>query len=509
MKLYLDGNEIKDNVLYEQTTYLLDLNGDDFPVEIVRRNYSSIVKHIHGKLYTLNVKNYVGSLHLLGKTFSVKSYKWEEEYVQKLWMAVSKELSSLPYSAFRPTKQLVERSNEEETIKIQQWVFVRDRILYESEAINAWEWIAREPHQAMLTENETQPVWKAKSMNGKSWELLMNAGNLERLGPSHPFRHRSLAHILNRNQHDNNAVWFPKEVKVIKKYLTYDTKENRFILMFLRELWELTEWMEKQISKKMSNKRIHRLDDLRRENTKLRRWLLDSLKTNWLQGISVSYHIPQNSTVLQRRKGYRHWFGLYQEYMQGSRYPLKPEEFNNLLETREISKMFEYWCFFQVLQAIEQATKSKRSALSLSGDKEWGRYLAEGFHLVFTYNGTQGALYYNRTFSNPESYSVKLRPDISLFWNEAWYHFDAKYKDLEFSDFLAEDIKKMHVYKDAIRGTVASFALYPAEQVQVSNFHQSHNNQLNNGVGSLSLSVHENNEQLLSWVDMLIKGKVI
>lgn len=506
MEIFLNGKALHDPILYEQTTYILDVSRDnEISSDKVIRNYSSILKHLHGHLYALNVKNYIGSLHLLGQTFTVKSNKWEEGYVQQLWRAVSEEFPTLPFSAFRPTKQHSENTHQAETVRYQQWALARDRILYERGAINAWEWIAREPHQAMIMEYDALPVWKAKELVGSSWGGMTRSGNLEKLVSHHLLEHTALFRNLNRNRLDQGTAWFPKEVSVVKKDLTFDTKENRFIQMFLNELWELTEWMNREIRQKMARYRIHRLDDLRRENNELRQWLQTAIGTPWLKEVQVAYHIPQNSTVLQRRRGYRQWFSFYQEFMQGTRYPLSPSEFSRLLETREISKMFEYWCFFQVLRAIEQVTNSRRTNYSLSGDNVWGRYIAEGFHLTFTFNGKQGELWYNRTFKKPESYSVVLRPDISLYWDDAWYHFDAKYKDLETKDFLAEDLKKMHVYKDAIEGTMVAIALYPAEQVQVSSFYPSHNSKINCGVGSISLSVHENNEKLLHLVTRLLR----
>src|SRR5690606_31818862 len=84
-------------------------------------------------------------------------------------------------------------------------------------------------------------------------------------------------------------------------------------------------------------------------------------------------------------------------------------------------------------------------------------------------------LVFNKSYSrgNHESYSLTLRPDVSLLINGELYLFDAKYKfntnNEEENDLLRivkpEDIHKMHAYLDAIPKALAAIVVYPGNQV--------------------------------------------
>ena len=148
---------------------------------------------------------------------------------------------------------------------------------------------------------------------------------------------------------------------------------------------------------------------------------------------------------------------------------------------KKVYRLYEYWCYFELLDVISQLTNQEISFEDLDVDgKNLNISLKEGVIKNFDLNLSDLIdveslnldknidsveldgfnddlrisidLMYNKTFkknSDYYSYSVKLRPDYTLKINFAQktflIHFDAKYKlDINSEDYKTQDIVKMH-----------------------------------------------------------------
>jgi predicted component of viral defense system (DUF524 family) len=161
-----------------------------------------------------------------------------------------------------------------------------------------------------------------------------------------------------------------------------------------------------------------------------------------------------------------------------------PSELRGVLELRDAALIYEYWCFFAVVDAAADwcgpPTKLDRFATTSVGTHVPNRYSAKWDSVEVTYNQT-----YSRPPNTPyergrDSYSVRLRPDISVRAGPKLHLFDAKFKlgldqavtsedaepvTLPPDTFKREDLYKMHAYRDAL-GADSVWILYPGQAVE-------------------------------------------
>jgi hypothetical protein len=197
---------------------------------------------------------------------------------------------------------------------------------------------------------------------------------------------------------------------------------------------------------------------------------------------------PANSTVLQKRDGYRELLKLYREFLL-SYCPLF-EKIEEALAARDIATLYEYWCFFEIGKVLGEVLSENKKEPTLFWDITGGLE-AEKSYFEFKNKNGKYKLIYNKKFGRGRngSYSVPLRPDFSLEINgqikdgivfDAKFRFDEKYVEekLEGDEAIddesenemrrgnferaakLDDIFKMHTYKDALK-LKAAFVVYP------------------------------------------------
>jgi len=257
----------------------------------------------------------------------------------------------------------------------------------------------------------------------------------------------------------------PTKVLQRNKYETFDTLENRFAKHFLAEL---IGWCER-IFEKLANM----IDE---ENKKEISELYATLEYFWndpiFSDVGELTMFPYTSQVLLKREGYRDLLELWREFKAYSPFF---GELERAIANKDIAKLYEYWCFFRLIEELENifGKCELKTAVDPTGELSEGNVYAE-FE-----NGWR--LYYNKLLRD-ESYSVPLRPDFSLFDRNGLVGvFDAKFKlDVVNVDKFAEedkeivykpniqtwakleDIYKMHTYRDALKAKFA-VVLYPIE----------------------------------------------
>jgi predicted component of viral defense system (DUF524 family) len=197
---------------------------------------------------------------------------------------------------------------------------------------------------------------------------------------------------------------------------------------------------------------------------------------------------PANSTVLQKRDGYRELLKLYREF-QLSYCPLF-KKIEDALAARDIATLYEYWCFFEIGKALGEVFSENKKEPKLFWDATGGLEAEKSY---FEFKNGKYKLIYNKPYrrSPSGSYSVTLIPDFSLEINrqikdgivfDAKFRFDEKdvEKKLEGDEAIddesenemrrgnfervanLDDIFKMHTYKDALK-LKAAFIVFPGD----------------------------------------------
>jgi predicted component of viral defense system (DUF524 family) len=257
-----------------------------------------------------------------------------------------------------------------------------------------------------------------------------------------------------------------------------DNPENRFVAAALEIMSDIARQFERfaraaaRPSSEVNTREAHTIA------ARLDRWRRHPV----LEPLAGRGDVPIRSTVLRGRAGYRELLRFYIDLM--SRTVLaEPHDLRNLLELRDAAEIYEYWCYFRVVDAVAAALEtsarlSRFAAQALGTRVPYGyRAQASGVEIV-----------YNLTFSRPpggtaqpghHSYSVRLRPDIAIITPHGLHLFDAKLK-VDFAGavnsddadppagtsdtFKREDLYKMHAYRDAL-GAQSVWVLYPGSSL--------------------------------------------
>jgi predicted component of viral defense system (DUF524 family) len=232
---------------------------------------------------------------------------------------------------------------------------------------------------------------------------------------------------------------------------------------------------------------------------------------------------PINSTVMQRRSGYRELLILWIQFGFAARLNWDGGDDVFHAGKKDVARLYEYWVFFQILAIFQKHIKDDRSLVSelfsmTSSGLEFNLKSGRAINVCGVWASRDGELAarlsFNRTFSrvpnpsgdrersfpNPGSWTRPMRPDYTLsFWptqlseKEAerqqrisHLHFDAKYRvdvlgdlfgaddegvmnegtaDDSFSGVAKRsDLLKMHSYRDAIRQSLSAFVIFPGTE---------------------------------------------
>jgi predicted component of viral defense system (DUF524 family) len=264
---------------------------------------------------------------------------------------------------------------------------------------------------------------------------------------------------------------------------TFDVPENRFVKAFIGQCIGIIETIAAE-AERVGGAFAARTQG--ESQQMLRALRLVQQASLWTE-VGPMTRLPGESTILQRRQGYREVFRHFLRLRMTTRIPFDQDD-RDLLEVKDIASLYEIWCFFAVEKAVSAVLGRPIDADSATTSM-LQRTL--GYDLRVTWrDGT--ALAYNLRFSRsrPEarrSYSVPLRPDITLRLPSGRTHlFDAKFRlrklgdagggdadddevtdkaDERRGDYKRADIYKMHTYRDAL-GSATAWVLYPGDLFQ-------------------------------------------
>lgn len=422
--------------------------------------YSDFVFMVNGEEYiTLTIEVFPSKI----------SYKKDYEQIRN---DIISEVYSLIFDALRKTYTSFKLTSERKATKLEFYTIFQ--VVF-SDFIKSIDCIIRSPHHQLITEHEIVPIRKAKRVDGKSLRWL----------EAHP-EHVGVTDI--------GKVTVDK-VNAVKKYVTYDTKENRLarhmvdrtlsrVLDFKRSYKSFTKEHDSDVTKRVED--ITFVSKMDRQINIIR----NRVNSSFLNDVQYRNEAITMSLVFSMAPGYRELFRCYLKMEQAL------EIFNDIfhMSQKDLATLYEYWCFIKLNAIIRQRLENNDKKKPKTDTSQFITKLKKGSKSEIVYSisdtGEKVVLSYN-----PEKHNetVLQKPDnvlsIEKHGSEGVkyeYVFDAKYKIDMKSTYSVEngpgpkeeDINTMHRYRDAIvsevsqnpgvfrRDMYGAYVLFPYEDVE-------------------------------------------
>ncbi len=496
--------------LDELKTYFVRFYGEHVPEFVSRltsiKNSACFVREYPNNVFEISFNNYSGMTRFGQLNVWIKSKKIPEELYNSMLNYIVLKYANLVFSFNTPLGRSYEKARPGTDIAYIEYLFLKMYLLENSPDIDGIaSLILRNPHMKLHFEYSMSPIEKVSFLEpGTLFKTLLKTDSFTALPPYHLLNRTNLAQSLARR---TGKSIFPTQVMTQYKHHTVDTNENRFVKHFLglvqHRLGSLAVSM-KGISGTYLNREIEK--NIEKISKKIDMFMKDPL---W-EDVAPMTFIPSNSQVLQRREGYKQIFSLYSLLQLCTRCDFDPDDFRNLLETKDTPTLFEYWSFFHVKDILDSEKRLVECRSIITDDQKEQKIhvgiaitYADDIILFFNkhYAGISGYMprdYFTAPNTTNESYSHGLRPDIVIKKGESILIFDAKYKGKGrngsfygedeqggVSQWKDEDIDKMHTYREAIKNVAGAFILYPGERPVMYPAHDA--KRLHEGVGAIPL----------------------
>lgn len=416
-----------------------------------------------------NFGDFIGTLPLLGRTLSVSSPKMDEAGFRRLLEEVVERAAGLPFASNTPALLPFEPAGlTEPRVLYHAFVYLRWALQRGRPTLDqSFQTIAHDPHRALVREQRSSTLWDARSVSVASMARAVAGSEWVPIPDGHTLGRAPLVMAV------AEATGRPRAPLRIDESIvraTRDTPENRFVRYFLGVALEVVRRVERLL---VLNREKHGWSDERllEDAARMRRQLHRLSCSGFLADVGEMQHFPISSQVLQRREGYRDVLQHYCALVAASRVSVLGADMTRLLETKAASTLYEYWCFFRLADEVERLLGPPRRANTFIDSDDWQVALREGIAIDFP-GGVR--LAYNQSYGGDlgGSYSVTLRPDITLTVGDQLHFLDAKFRlqsipaatidsdpiDDEkqtiglggWTTFQRGDIHKMHAYKDAL-----------------------------------------------------------
>ncbi|CAN5196325.1 hypothetical protein BH24GEM2_BH24GEM2_08600 [soil metagenome] len=455
-------------------------------IQRLRDALPGIVEPI-GNALLLNFGNAVGFFEVPGLgRIEVRSGKWTPEHFDRMLHDLTKIAAGLPFASGGTAALPYDRSvAAREDVLYHAFVYLRSVILNGS-LTRELDSVLREPHRHWERTRRSTTLDQARRIDART-TIQMLTGGLMPTGSRTPLARALRGHL-------------PERVDEPIVLASHDTPENRFVRALLGVISGTTEGMRRVLTARTDPfaRRI------RQDCDQMERALRPATTHRLWSEIGRMTHLPASSTVLQRRRGYRELFGHWVRLRNATRVPLDRNTVLDLLEAKDVALLYELWCFFTCVATLESLLGPTEEARRTRADDE--QVTAKHGLAIRWKDGTQ--LLYNASFGRGggkrRSYSVTLRPDITLVTRDDNFHlFDAKFRldnlgsvmpdpgedaddkgDERRGTWKKADLYKMHTYRDAIPQAHSVRILYPGTEERFFEFSQDHPGQ---GVGAVPL----------------------
>lgn len=430
-----------------------------------------------GGVVVLEFGNTVGDLELphLGR-LRLRSGKWNEVHFESMLADITERSAALPFSASGGGALPYDRSLVQvDRILLHAFVYLRHALSSaaprEHQVLPALRAVVADPHRRFDRSRRWVDTAMSSRVDSRTLHgLLTGAGQLERwVGGAVPPMAARLGGRL------------PRRVNEPHSPTTVDVPENRFVKAFLTQIDAVLSGIESlgDVNPNLHSRLCTQVRDLRAA--------LQPITSHSLwRDVGVMHRFPAESTVLQRRFGYREVLRHFVRLRQSS-HLAHERTWEQLLEVKDVATLYELWCFYEVLRGLEGLMGPPDEAEAPRRD-ELQETLPHDLRVTWA-SGVE--LYYNYHFSRSralrrQSYSLPMRPDIALWVPGDGYHLldakfrmrlvDAKEGDLEEGPeseasglsgrrtYKRSDLNKMHAYRDAIPLARSAWVLYPGSR---------------------------------------------
>ena len=351
---------------------------------------------------------------------------------------VTAEIYNLVFDFLKKTYDSFDISSNKQSSPVEFFAIIRK--IYE-EFLSAADMVIAKPHHVLETEHVILPNHKIKRTDNKTLRWI----------EKHP----------DQAVRSGNRVLVERALAV-KKYVTYDTKENR-------------------LTKYMLQSTVKRLDNFRKQYLKLSRdtdpAMVDTIdamikvirrryNTGFLKEVEAAPANSGMSLVFSMAPGYRDLYRCYLLLQHGL--SVTGSVFN--VSVKDLAVLYEYWCFIKLNSLMKQRYELlSQDIIKIAGNGLFVS-LIKGQRSHVRYRNPENGEVITLSY-NPKEISgatVPQQPDNVLSLKkkgakvEYEYVFDAKYKinpALEGSPYRnmygtpgpqEEDINTMHRYRDAI-----------------------------------------------------------
>jgi uncharacterized protein len=423
-------------------------------------------------LWLLRFGNFIGESALGGRRLLVTSNRLRPDEVDAMSDDVVSALHSLPFHFDTPTSLPYARD-----------VLATDDVLYQAYAFlrhalegiglhdlpTAFERILARPHMRLVSTLADVPLARADRVDADTVVgLARRPGPLHPIPPSSPLADSPIAVALRMKA--------PESVRSGRMVETTRTPENEFIVAVIDTARAIVARFQEAVHRRYPERADRHLEESAAYASLLDRWR----RHRALEEVTAARRFSLTSTVLRGRPGYRQVTRFFVDLQARTRL-LDAADAQPLLEARDAALIYEYWCYFQVVEAVSDVLGHRPAATRF-------RYGCFGSNVPRAYAADFGAahVWFNREFRRPRSYSVPLRPDVTIELADGTLHlFDAKLKreamsieeisesDLEREEQRATyrrgDLYKMHTYRDAL-GARSVWILFPGRDVRRASF---------------------------------------
>lgn len=462
----LKFSELSENsILYEQTDY-----GILFDSEIHKcmDGYKGILKMVSQDTGILNFGNCIGRLDLFGKTVTVESVKISSKSYESMMIDICGKMAELPFNFNSPTFEPVDIDfSGSASILYHSYLILRFIILHaDTNLEGAFEGVFQNPSRKMEREPFEGNSWEITNFGADTiHSIIMRPDRLCILKETSSLNKTVLSEKLSIGKIFSP---FPEKIASTKLSNSLDTPENRFVKHFL----EICSGMLHAFKNKLSGYRILNGSSLMMD-LRIMIATVEALQIHsFFHDVGNMKTIPFNSTILQKRNGYKEIFGFYNMLQSSLRIPFLEEKIQLVIENKDIAELYEIWTYFKLVELIEELIGIPPCRADILAENDFKASLQQSVFVEFYNKDQRIRVWYNKTFgSRKGSYSLPLRPDIVIETPVGRYIFDAKFKlecinwesieEEKNYTFKNGDIYKMHTYKDAIENVKLACILYP------------------------------------------------
>lgn len=387
----------------------------------------------------------------------VRSGKWTEAEYERMLGDVASNAAALAYASSGRGSHAYVRDTSLALLDLpyHAFLFLRHTLLDAPDRplLGALRAIVKDPHRRLTHYEAEVPVELAARVTPRTIDdAIAGRWPMQRIARARGFR--GLAPLTIAEPRVRESV---------------DTAENRFVKAFLDGCLQVVASVTKRAEQAPSSIRLRLSDDARALEDALSSIRRSSL---W-RAVGRLAQMPTGSVVLQRRAPYREVLRCSTLLTAGSKLlPLSSEEVVNLLAMKDVAKLYEVWCGFQLLALLRKIC-GESSSVTPSERGTFDAKVPWGLHATWS-SGVELAInpaYTKTTGWHGTSRSVQLRPDYALRivrdGVSSLHFFDAKFRLVseagKASEGKVEDLHKMHTYRDAIPSAVGSWVMYPGE----------------------------------------------